>query len=254
MEKSLTAMGAEPRVMSAWDREGISAAAESLDWIVSLGGDGSLVAVARHTASQGIPILGVNFGRLGFLSELQPGEALARLPDGLSGEGWLDTRPMLRCTTRFSGRENGPYDAVNDVFVGRGHTARLVRLAVDVDGAEMMNLGADGLLVATPTGSTAYSLSAGGPVVAPDVDVMLLTPVTPHPACVRPVILPRGAVIEVTLSTHDDATFSVDGHLHQRMSDGDSIRVTVGPHRVKLLRFRPPEQFYATLMERLRIS
>ncbi len=254
LEEALGAAGAEPVVASAWREREVIGHAAALDWIVSLGGDGSLVSVARRTAQFGLPILGVNFGRLGFLSELQPEEALQGVPEGLSGGGWLDTRPMLRCTLRLGGKDEGPYDAVNDVFIGRGQTARLVRLGVMVDGAMLMSLGADGLLAATPTGATAYSLSAGGPIVSPDLDVTLLTPVTPHPACIRPMVLPIGSVIDVSISTHAEGTFSIDGHLHRRIGDGDSIRVTASPYQVRLLRFRPREQFYETVMERLRIT
>jgi NAD+ kinase len=247
----LAALGAECTLLSSWDEAEIEGRLAGLDWVVTLGGDGTLLRTARLTAASGIPILGVNFGRLGFLAEVHPDEALERVPEVLYGSGQVESRLMLRCHATVGGRTVGPIDAVNETFVGRGQVARAVRLSAAVDGVPLVRFAADGLVVATPTGSTAYSLSAGGPVVAPTMEVLLFTPVVPHPIPVRTIVLPPASEIHITVETDDEAVFSVDGQIHHALGDGDSVRVSTGPHRFRLLRLGPPDQFYRTLVERL---
>ena len=146
----------------------------------------------------------------------------------------------------------GPLDAVNDVFVGRGRVARAVRLGVSIDQTEVIHLTADGLILSTPTGSTAYSLSAGGPVVPPGLDVMVFTPVVPHPVPVRTLVLPPTATVALQVEADEGAILSIDGQLHHDLAGGDTVHVSAGPYRLKLLRHGPPTQFYSTLVERLR--
>ncbi len=247
----LEARGAETALLSAWDEAGVGERLATLDWVITMGGDGTLVRMARLAAEHGVPLLGVNFGQLGFLAELVPEDVMERVPEVLSGEGWIDARLMLRCTVDRDGRHLGPIDAVNDVFVGRGRIPRAIRLRTAVDGVPLARLTADGLLVATPTGSTAYSLSAGGPVVAPQMDAVLVTPVMSHPMPVRAIVLPVDSVVDATVEVGDEATLSIDGQIHHSMAEGDSIHVEAGPHRVRLLRLCPSEQFFGTLFERL---
>jgi NAD+ kinase len=158
---------------------------------------------------------------------------------------------MLRCTAEVAGRAVGPWDAVNDVFVGRGRFARAIRLGVTIDGVPLARLSADGLLAATPTGSTAYSMSAGGPVIAPHMDAILLTPVIPHPLPVRALVVPATTVVRIRVEADEEATLAIDGQIHRALANGDTIHVEAGPHRVRLLQLRPTAQFYGTLVERL---
>lgn len=247
----LQARGGEVILLPAREEQEIANRLTSCDWAVALGGDGTFVRVARMAAPAGIALVGVNFGQLGFLSELEPEEALLRVPELLRSERWLESRLMLRCDGLLQGQAVGPWDAVNDVFVGRGRVARAVRLSVAIDGVPLGRMAADGFLVATPTGSTAYSLSAGGPVVVPHMDVMVLTPVMPHPAPVRSLVVPAQSVLEIRIETDEEGALAIDGQQHYALASGDTVRVEAAPHRLKVLRFRPPEQFYGILMERL---
>jgi NAD+ kinase len=250
---ALAERGAEPRLLNAWEEKGgLGGRLGDLDWLVVMGGDGTLVRVGRIAAEHGLPLIGVNFGRLGFLAELEPEAAVAKIPGLLNGSGTVDSRLMLRTTATVAGQMVGPVDAVNDVFIGRGRVARAVRLTAAIDGMDVIHFTADGVLLSTPTGSTAYSLSAGGPVVPPGLDVLVFTPVVPHPVPVRTLVLPPTATVDVRVETDEGAVLSVDGQLHYDLADGDSVRVTVGPNRLRLLRHGPPEHFYETLVERLR--
>jgi NAD+ kinase len=247
----LRVRGAEVTLLSARDEAEIATSLPDLDWAVTLGGDGTFVRTARAAAPCGVPLIGVNFGQLGFLAELEPEEALLRVPELLRGERWLESRLMLRCTARIDGQPVGPLDAVNDVFVGRGRVARAIRLLTVLDGVPLARLSGDGLLIASPTGSTGYSFAAGGPIIAPHMEAMLLTPVMPHPIPVRAMVLPAPTVVEVTVETDEEATLAIDGQIHHPLGNGDFVRVAIGPNRVQVLRLRPPEQFYGTLVERL---
>ncbi len=247
----LTARGAQVSVLPAREDQAVAQALAACDWAVTLGGDGTFVRAARLAAPAGVPIVGVNCGQLGFLSELEPEEAVLRVPELLRSERWLESRLMLRCTASIAGKACGPWDAVNDVFVGRGRVARAVRLTVSIDGVPLARLSADGLLIATPTGSTAYSLSAGGPVVAPHMAALVCTPVMPHPEPMRALVVPASSRFDIRVETDEEATLAIDGQIHQPLASGDLVQAEAGPHVVKVLRFRPPEQFYGVLVERL---
>jgi len=257
LAEALAERGGSAELVSSWDEAEVAGRLEGLDWVVALGGDGTVLRTARLAARHGVPVIGVNFGRLGYLAEIPPAEALARLPDVLDGAGTLEERLMLRSTARSGGSQGngarilGPLDAVNEVFVGRGRVARAVRLETSVDRVPLIRLTADGLIVATSTGSTAYSLSAGGPVVSPEVDVILLTPVAPHPTPVRTIILPGSAVVDITVHTDQEAIYAVDGQTHHDLADGDTVRVQAAPYRFRLLRLGPAEAYYRALVGRL---
>lgn len=248
----LEAHGARVILRNAWDHSALEEALAQVDWAVALGGDGTVLRTLRLAATYNVPIIGVNFGRLGFLAEITPARALQELPTLLDGRGWLEERIILRTTARVGGAQRGPFEVINDVFVGRGAVAKPVRLETAVDGVPLMRFAADGLIVATPTGSTAYSLSAGGPVVAPSMEVLILTPVVPHPIPVRTIVLPIQSVIDITLHADVPAVLSVDGQTHQPLAEGDAVHVEVSPLRARFLRLGPPQQFYQTLVKRLR--
>jgi len=190
LEDLLKSKGLTVWVGSAWKDEEARKHIPDLDLIVTLGGDGTILRAARMAAFQGTPILSVNMGRFGFLAETQPAEAADKLPAILSGEYWLEERIMLHAELHRQGEQQASYEALNDVVVGHGLISRVVRLTVHVDSEHVANYVADGVIVATPTGSTAYSLAAGGPILHPQLRDMLLTPIAPHRALERSLVLP----------------------------------------------------------------
>ena len=223
--------------------------------VVSLGGDGTVLRAVRQTAPFGTPIVGVNFGRLGFLAEITPADALRRLPDLLDGGGRLEELLMLRCLPPgepSDGAATGRLDALNDVFVGRGPEAHAVLLEVTVNDEPLATFVGDGVIVASPTGSTAYSLSAGGPIVAPGLEAVIVTAVAAHPMAVWPIVVPATATIGVCVRRTEDAVFCVDGHLHGHVEPDSWIRVALSPYRACFLRAGPADAYYRTLFERLR--
>lgn len=239
---------------SVWDVADLERVCGDLSLAVTLGGDGSILRVARVVAAGGVPLLGVNLGRLGFLAELEPDRVAAELPAYLAGDYWLEERTMVRATVRDAadGPPAGSYDALNEILVGRGGLSRIVGLTVSVDGAPYAEYRADGLIVATPTGSTAYALAAGGPVLSPHVPALLLVPVSAHLSLSRALVVPDDATVRVALAHDHQAVLSVDGQLDVPVRDGTTVEATVSPHRCRLARRGPRADFYRRLGEKLR--
>jgi NAD+ kinase len=219
------------------DREQMSS--RSLDFVVVLGGDGTLLAAARSVAKQGIPVLGVNLGSLGFLTEV-PLEELYPTLEGIdAGRYNVETRSMVHCEVMRRGSRLAAYDALNDIVVGKATIARLNHCDVYIDGEFVSSYKTDSLIVSSPTGSTAYSLSAGGPIVMPTVDALIVTPVAAHSLTHRPLVVPSTSRIEIVISTGADQSYlSVDGQVGMPMHDGDRVRCSNSEHQVKLLRIR----------------
>jgi NAD+ kinase len=216
--------------------------ADRADFIVVLGGDGTLLGVARMVASQGIPILGVNLGGLGFLTEVTSTEAQAALGRVLSGDYEVDRRMMLEAIVdRASEEQPQTFQAFNDVVVGKSPLGRMLELEVIANHTAFGTYRADGLIVATPTGSTAYALSAGGPIVYPTLNAILLAPICPHTLSNRPVVLPDSFEIEIRVKAPDhDTTFTVDGQESSQLGPADTIKIHRGRHTVSLIRSAHP--------------
>ena len=214
------------------------------DLIVVLGGDGTLLGVARLVASKGIPILGVNLGGLGFLTEVTIEESRAALERVLDGDYEVDRRIMLEAIVERASEELNraeSYQAFNDVVVGKGPLGRMLELDVFADRTAFCSYRADGLIVATPTGSTAYALAAGGPIVYPTLGAIVLAPICPHTLSNRPVVLPDSFEIEIHVKAPDhDATFTVDGQESSQLGPSDVIRIHRGRHAVSLIRSAHP--------------
>lgn len=214
------------------------------DLIVVLGGDGTLLGVARLVASKGIPILGVNLGGLGFLTEVTIEESRAALERVLDGDYEVDRRIMLEAIVERASEELNraeSYQAFNDVVVGKGPLGRMLELDVFADRTAFCSYRADGLIVATPTGSTAYALAAGGPIVYPTLGAIVLAPICPHTLSNRPVVLPDSFEIEIHVKAPDhDATFTVDGQESSQLGPSDLIRIHRGRHAVSLIRSAHP--------------
>jgi NAD+ kinase len=241
---------------SAWDEDSMRANMPGTDLLITVGGDGTVLRAARAILPHEVLILGVNMGRLGFLTELDAASAAGRLPDVIGGAGRIERRAMLHAeivsADASSGRHRpARHDALNDVVIGRLTLGRTVQVLVRVDGGAVADLRADGVIIATATGSTAYSLSAGGPVLPPESTEIMLTPLAPHFAASNSVVLSESTVIEVALARGQQATFSVDGERDIDLAAGDTVRVSLSPHRARFVRLHEPVEFYERLARRL---
>ena len=246
------ALGGNPRTAVLPDM------ARQAGFLIVLGGDGTLLGAARRTAAYSPPLLGVNLGHLGFLTELEEGDVLGALPALLAGRSEVDERMMLACSVCHAEREPERYLALNDVVVAKGPFARLVRLHLAAsDGAVVATYRGDGLIASTPTGSTAYSLSAGGPVVHPQVDGILITPICPHTFYSRPVLLHARQRLRLDLALtatgrhgEVDVALTVDAQEGRRLRPGEWVELAAARERVRLLR-RPGWDFYTVLRRKL---
>ncbi len=233
------------------DEAGIQAALREADLAITIGGDGTILRTARLALAAGTPILGVNLGELGFLAELAPSEAEARLPSLLAGEGWIEER-LAMVVTHEGGASADRLIAINDVLLGRGELSRVLKVSVWIDGAPFTTYLGDGVLLATPTGSTAYSLAAGGPVLDPRLSSLVVTPIVPYLSFPYPLVLAPGASVRLVVSTKYTATLTVDGQVDLPLRSGEAVTVTAAEQRVRFLRCGSPDRFYQTLTRRLR--
>jgi len=210
-----------------------------IDIAVVLGGDGSIIRAARQICAYNIPILGINFGHVGYLAELEEKDT-DRLDKVLNGEFTVEERMMLSARIRRSdGSITYTPPALNDIVLSNGPVARLLRFDVSCDGVIIQHCRADGLVIATPTGSTAYSMSAGGPILAPALDAFCLTPICPHSLANRPVILPGTSTIEVSdIGTVDENSVyvTVDGTNAEKLYEGDTLSVERAGTKAKIIR------------------
>ncbi|MBI3953403.1 MAG: NAD(+)/NADH kinase [Chloroflexi bacterium] len=236
---------------SAWDEEALRPQIQGSDFLVCLGGDGTLLRVARAAVPWAVPIVGVNQGRLGFITEVQPEDALKSLPLFLDGKAWVDERAMLavRLPRPYQGLDT--VTALNDAVVSRGAIARIIRVKTQIDGEVLTTYRGDGVIVASATGSTGYNLAAAGPILYPQSRDLILTPITPHLSLSNTLVLPGGGVICLLVQTDHQAMLSLDGQVHITLESGDAIKVRRSPHVARFLRLRPPGEFYRTLTRRL---
>jgi NAD+ kinase len=222
------------------------------DLALVLGGDGTILSVARLCAPLGIPILGINFGRVGFLTELEPDEAREKLPLYLAGDCWLDERAMLQGELHTSSGFDR-YIALNDIVMVRGAEPRVVRIHVGINGHHYNTTVADGIIVSTATGSTAYNLAAGGPILHPQVRNAVMTPIATHLAADRSLVLEPDAVITLTLDPDSPpAVLSADGQINRNIDAGTEVVIRSNAHVTRFLRRRPPTYFYRILSAKLR--
>jgi NAD+ kinase len=227
-------------------------AGQGPDFVIVLGGDGTLLAAARAVAMAGIPILGVNLGSLGFLTEV-PLTDLYKTLEALQHDRCArEQRAMLHCQLVRGGQIIGSYEALNDIVVNKSAIARIADFAVSVNGDFVADYKADGVIVATPTGSTAYSLAAGGPILAPDVNAFIVTPVSPHALTHRPLVLRDDAHITITVAnTQREAVLTVDGQVGVEVQDGDTLECARSKHSVTLLRLGN-QTFFEVLRRKLK--
>ncbi len=221
------------------------------DLLLVLGGDGTLLGMARLVGDLGVPILGVNLGGLGFLTALTVEELFPALEAYLGGELVIEERMLLEARVLRRGERLGEYSALNDVVITKSAMSRIIRLEVAVDGDFATGYRADGLIISTPTGSTAYSLSAGGPIVYPTMDAVVLTPICSHTLTNRPIVLPATQRIAITLLTDQDVMLTLDGQVGFSLRIEDTVEVRRAASRTRLLRF-PQKHFFSVLRTKLK--
>jgi NAD+ kinase len=219
--------------------------------VMTLGGDGTFLAGARLAAPRGIPLLGVNLGRLGFLTELEAGQVEDGVTRYIDGAYRIEERTILQVTLIRDNRNLVRAIGLNEVVVNRAGDARMLRVEIDVGGQAVGVIDADGIMVATATGSTAYALASGGPILEPTLRDLVLVPMNPFALTVRPIVFPPGQDITLAI-VRGPAEMRVDGARRGRaVESGDMLRCGSHPRRLKVVRFSPPEMFYRRLGEKL---
>jgi NAD+ kinase len=224
-------------VGSGWDEAGVADQIADLDLLLTLGGDGSILRAARMGCRHGVPVLGVNMGRLGFLAEVEPCAWAEKLERVIAGDYWLEERMMLHAESWRGGEMiETSFEALNDVVISRGALARAVRLSTYIDGGFL----------------TAYALAAGGPILPPELKNILLIPIAPHLSMQRAIVLSQGATVRTEVATDHAVQLTVDGQFDVPLRDGDRVIVRASPYTSRFVRTQERNYFYRTLMERLR--
>jgi NAD+ kinase len=220
--------------------------AGEFDLLIIAGGDGSILRAGHLCAPSRVPILGVNLGRIGFLLQVARNDWRDYFRKMFNGDAWIENRMMLRAEHIRAGDSMGEWHALNEVVVGRGQLLRPVRLIASVDGRELISYVADGLIAATPTGSTAYALAAGGPILPPELRNILLVPIAPHLSVDRAVVLSEGSMVSM-MPKSENAVLSVDGQSPISLMEDDHIDVRAADINAQFVRFGDPGYFYRNL-------
>lgn len=225
--------------------------AEAADLFISLGGDGTLLRTARIAGDSEKPVFGVNLGNFGFLVAVEPKDVYAGLEKILEGKFLYDRRMVLKAIVYRNGETVGFAYGLNDVVITKGGFSRMVKLGIFVAGEYVNNYPADGIIISSPTGSTGYSLSAGGPIVSPKVDVIIITPICPHTLYTRPLIISPEDGIRIVLETMgQEVVLTIDGQVGFVLQEGDEVVVERAPYRTTLVRF-PGRTFYDVVRDKL---
>jgi NAD+ kinase len=225
--------------------------AGEFDLLVALGGDGTMLRAGHLCGPSGVPILGINLGRFGFLTEIRQDQWKAIFPRFFEGEYWLEKRMMLCAEHWHLDELVSKWDVLNEVVVGRGHMVRPVHLTTQVDGRYLTTYVADALIASTPTGSTAYALAAGGPILPPELRNILIVAVAPHLSLDRAIVLAEGSSVSITVHTDHQASLCVDGQMPIEMADGDCVKAYASDYTVQFVRFQDPGYFYRNLTQHM---
>jgi NAD+ kinase len=249
-------LGKESWVSAAEDLDTLRQRVPETDLIITAGGDGTILRAVRVAAPCGVPVVGVNMGRLGFMTELQVGEALERLPLYLNGECRVEERNMLQSHVTKGGEGgasqiDGPYHALNDTVLARGAVSRVVTISASIDGAPLTTFRADAVILSTATGSTGYNLAVGGPILDPLSEALVLKPVAAHVGLSAGLVISPSARVRLSLEGQQSAILSVDGYVDYPLVPGDGVELQQSPLKARFLRAHPPSDFYATLTRRL---
>lgn len=230
----------------------VTVAMKDADFVVAVGGDGTVLSVARGVAQWGLPVLGVNVGRLGFLAATEAGAAARMLSRVIAGQSRMETRTLVSTSGQAGSKKFGPYSGLNDIVIRSGSSGRILHMSASVRGRVLATYIGDGLIVSTPTGSTAYNLAASGPIVYPDLDVLLLSPICPHSLMQRPLVMPAFEVVEVEmLKPSPESLLCVDGHVVRTLRPGDRVAFRRSEHTVRLL-MDSERSFYQVLQSKLK--
>lgn len=218
------------------------------DLVITLGGDGTVLRAGNLCAPYNVPIMAINMGQFGFLIEVSQHDWQAALDKLIKGDYWIEERMMLTGTLWREEECINNWDVLNEVVIGRGHSVRPVHLAVRLDDKTLTTYVADALIVSTPTGSTAYALAAGGPILPPELRNILLVPVAPHLSLDRGIVLSEGATINIEVLSNHQAVVSADGQGPVHLIKGDRVEVRAGQHVVRFIRFQETDYFYRNLI------
>src|SRR5512132_3471689 len=247
MSKYLKEKGIEAPYGSLYDEELRKRVRRGdFDLLIIAGGDGSVLRAGNLCAASRVPILGVNLGKLGFLIQIERDEWREYFDKLFNGEAWIENRMMLHADHFRAGELVGNWDALNEVVVGRGQTLRPVRLSAEVDGRHLTSYVADGLIASTATGSTAYALAAGGPILPPELRNILLVPIAPHLSVDRAVVLSEGSTVSIQVNS-ENAVLSIDGQPSISLMEDDLIDVYAADVTTQFVRFGDPGYFYRNL-------
>lgn len=252
--QTLKNRGIDAWLRTAWDVQKARPLVENADMVVAVGGDGAMLRASRVCAPFNIPVLGINAGYLGFLTEASPEEWDEVLDRLIDGDYWIEERMMITAEVWRDGELLSSSDALNDVVVGRGTIARSVWLETYIDNQWTTTYNADGLIISTPTGSTAYALAVGGPILPPELHNILMVPVAPHLSMERPIVLSEGASIKVLVvprNQEPEVTVTVDGELVETMTVDDYVTVRASDNQSHFVRMREPGYFYRSLLDRM---
>ncbi|HLU08044.1 MAG TPA: NAD(+)/NADH kinase [Oceanobacillus sp.] len=251
---TLKARGLDVWSFADWEEDQVLPHLAKTDMVIAIGGDGAMLRAGRVCAQSEVPVLGVNMGHLGFLTEVQDLSAWVETLDTvLSGDYWIEQRMMIRATGWRDGAQLFAADALNDVVISRGTVMGIIQVDTYVDGDWTTTYNADALVISTATGSTAYALASGGPILPPELRNILLVPVAPHLSLDRPIVLPEGATVEVVV-TEDVRTQTVvaaDGAALGELLAHDRVRVTASERVCRFVRLRERNYFYRSLLDRL---
>jgi NAD+ kinase len=249
LEAFLKSRGILTWMCSAWEPEQARCYVEGTELLLSVGGDGTILRSARTVIPESVPILGINLGKLGFMAELKADEAIDKLPAILDGKGWIEERAMLTAELVSQGKT---LYALNDVFVGRRSLARLVNIECKLNNTVLTTYRADGVIAASASGSTGYSLAAGGPILHPQAKEIIVQPVCAHFSLNKALVLPSTTKIELTVNTTHEALLSIDGQTEVQLNSGDCIKIISSPYTAKFLRVQPKTYFYKSLDAKLK--
>lgn len=242
---------------SQWEPDTLGPHLPHVDAIIALGGDGTMLRAARSGSEYDVPVLGINMGKVGFLSEVQPAQWEAALRALLRDECWLEERLMLQVRVERAAdpeEESASvcaYAALNDAVISRGSLARVIETQIRLDGETLTQITCDGLIVATPTGSTGYALAAGGPILPPELRNFVIVPVAPHLSLNRPIVLSEGTEVRIRAFWDHEAMLTVDGHFHMDMREGDEVVVVANARPARFVRTGSRQNFYQTLVDKL---
>jgi NAD+ kinase len=225
---------------------------DTADWVVVLGGDGTLLGAARKVGRYGLPILGINLGGLGFLTEIPLKRLYEDIEKLIGGEIAAETRLMLQASILRNSEEKCRFSVLNDVVINKGALARIIDLKVSIDGRFLTTFRADGLIISTPTGSTGYNLSAGGPIVYPDLEALIVTPICPFTLTHRPIILPDKSVIEIEMGENSEqVTLTFDGQVGFDLVNNDKVVISKSEKKLTLIK-SPSQDYFDILRTKLK--